>query len=419
MRLEAGERTATAIKRFSSQSIPGASLLRGLERLGWVRGELHDHGDCDFHSKPFYASNVTAVVVYDPRVYANNLAEAEPVNITDFYFVPDIKAPTNYDHYKPNPDRQRLKLGEVDPVVLSEVLKDVTFLAPKRCHDESQLKTPMGRKKDIPSSALPESLPSASPDLQRPAAEVLYAEELRRLATSDADAPRPRGWRLTPRVGPEVRPRRRRDEDRSEVRRAAELPRALRRRAGHQPRPDAHRRAGHGQELSERAAGGGHQRRLDAHHPGQRRHHRGQHQVFVELRPAAGRGADASARWCRRRCTAGCSEGKIVRFEEITRCPLEIQDMLLSILSDRVMAVPELRRRGPHRCFARAGLQRHRHGQHARPRRQRDERRPQAPLQLRDGPPDRRPGRGDGPGAARDRQAAEPRRHPDRAAARR
>ncbi|MVA80805.1 AAA domain-containing protein [Agrobacterium vitis] len=38
----------------------------------------------------------------------------------------------------------------------------------------------------------------------------------------------------------------------------------------------------------------------------------------------------------------GMAEGRIVRFEEITRCPLEVQDSLLSILSDRVMAVPEL-----------------------------------------------------------------------------
>lgn len=38
----------------------------------------------------------------------------------------------------------------------------------------------------------------------------------------------------------------------------------------------------------------------------------------------------------------GMTEGKLVRFEEITRCPLEIQDTLLSILSDRVMTIPEL-----------------------------------------------------------------------------
>jgi MoxR-like ATPase len=38
----------------------------------------------------------------------------------------------------------------------------------------------------------------------------------------------------------------------------------------------------------------------------------------------------------------GMREGRVVRFEEITRCPLEVQDALLSVLSDRVLAVPEL-----------------------------------------------------------------------------
>lgn len=38
----------------------------------------------------------------------------------------------------------------------------------------------------------------------------------------------------------------------------------------------------------------------------------------------------------------GMREGMLVRFEEITRTPQEVQDSLLSVLSDRVMAVPEL-----------------------------------------------------------------------------
>ena len=42
----------------------------------------------------------------------------------------------------------------------------------------------------------------------------------------------------------------------------------------------------------------------------------------------------------------GMTGGKLVRFEEITRCPLEIQDTLLSILSDRMMMVPELKDSG-------------------------------------------------------------------------
>ena len=38
----------------------------------------------------------------------------------------------------------------------------------------------------------------------------------------------------------------------------------------------------------------------------------------------------------------GMQHGWVVRFEEITRCPLEVQDSMLSMLSDRVLAVPEL-----------------------------------------------------------------------------
>jgi MoxR-like ATPase len=38
----------------------------------------------------------------------------------------------------------------------------------------------------------------------------------------------------------------------------------------------------------------------------------------------------------------GMKHGRVVRFEEITRCPLEVQDSLLATLSDRVLAIPEL-----------------------------------------------------------------------------
>ncbi|ABC30071.1 MoxR-like ATPase [Hahella chejuensis KCTC 2396] len=51
----------------------------------------------------------------------------------------------------------------------------------------------------------------------------------------------------------------------------------------------------------------------------------------------------------------GMQQGKLVRFEEITRCPLEIQDTLLSILSDRVLHIPELEQ-GASAVYARQGF---------------------------------------------------------------
>ncbi len=38
----------------------------------------------------------------------------------------------------------------------------------------------------------------------------------------------------------------------------------------------------------------------------------------------------------------GMKDGIITRFEEITRCPAEVQDTLISVLSDQVLMVPEL-----------------------------------------------------------------------------
>lgn len=49
---------------------------------------------------------------------------------------------------------------------------------------------------------------------------------------------------------------------------------------------------------------------------------------------------------------SGMSKGVITRFEEITRCPLEIQDSLISILSDKIMNIPEQNRV----LFANAGF---------------------------------------------------------------
>ena len=51
----------------------------------------------------------------------------------------------------------------------------------------------------------------------------------------------------------------------------------------------------------------------------------------------------------------GMSQGRVVRFEEITRCPPEVQDALLSPMSERLIMIPELE--GEYsQVFARAGF---------------------------------------------------------------
>lgn len=51
----------------------------------------------------------------------------------------------------------------------------------------------------------------------------------------------------------------------------------------------------------------------------------------------------------------GMREGIITRFEELTRCPQEVQDTLISLMSDRVMNIPEFEE-GQNLLFAAEGF---------------------------------------------------------------
>ncbi|HTS27727.1 MAG TPA: AAA family ATPase [Bryobacteraceae bacterium] len=191
-------------------------------------------------------------------------------------------------------------------------------------------------------------------DLQRPAAEILYAAELERLVLADAREPRPSGWRLTPRsvlafiLG----------DEKSGIEPKFVGSRALLERAivalatsrGLMLIGEPGTAKSYLSELLSAAISG---------------------DSTLVVQGSAGTTEDAiKYSWNYALLLAegpnerslvsgpvhrGMRDGKIVRFEEITRCPVEIQDTLLSILSERMMAIPELP--GPERTlFARAGF---------------------------------------------------------------
>jgi MoxR-like ATPase len=217
--------------------------------------------------------------------------------------------------------------------------------------------TRMARVKNTQTKAsTPESAAAAVAldTIQRPAAETLYADELERLARDDGDAPRPQGWRLTPRsvltfvLG---------DEEKGLapkfVGRRAFLERcivALATNRGLMLIGEPGTAKSYLSELLAAAVSG---------------------DSTLTIQGSAGTTEDnikyswnyalllaegpSTASLVPAPLHRGMTEGKVVRFEEITRCPLEIQDVLLSILSDRVMGIPELK--GPERTlYARAGF---------------------------------------------------------------
>jgi MoxR-like ATPase len=200
----------------------------------------------------------------------------------------------------------------------------------------------MARKRTKAEEAVP-AAESESPaaDLQRPPAEVLFAAELARLAEEDAGKPRPKGWRLTPQsvvrfvLGDEVL-----GVSPKFVGRRSFLERcvvALATNRGLMLIGEPGTAKSWLSELLTAAVSG---------------------DSTLTIQGSAGTTEDAiKYSWNYALLLAegpserslvpaplyrGMREGKVVRFEELTRCPLEMQDVLLSILSDRVMAVPEL-----------------------------------------------------------------------------
>jgi len=219
------------------------------------------------------------------------------------------------------------------------------------------------------------STPAPAPELQRPAAEVLYADELKRLAEQDANVPRPGNWQLTPlsvlkfilgnadlKIAPKF------VGSRSMLERCIV---ALATNRGLMLIGEPGTAKSYLSELIAAAIS---------------------NDSTLTIQGSAGTTEDnIKYSWNYALLLAegpterslvpaplyrGMQSGKLVRFEEITRCPLEIQDTLLSILSDRVMTIPELEDEN-RTLYAKVGF-----NVIATAKRQRNERCPQTPLQL-------------------------------------
>jgi len=88
-------------------------------------------------------------------------------------------------------------------------------------------------------------------------------------------------------------------------------------------------------------SGGGDIRVLHSHHPGHRGHDRRTHQVLLNIARVIAEGPKPD-NLIPSPTMIAMRTGGILRFEEITRCVPDVQDALVSILSDKAIAVPEL-----------------------------------------------------------------------------
>lgn len=125
--LEPGEAKLTELARFKGTKLVAPTLVFTLEKLGWIRGTAMDGGCFDEHSKQFPAADVTAVVGYEGTVAMGYIDPNETLTLANCCFVVGMRTPSGYGWKK----EKLKKLGDVSPIVLSEVLADLHLLKTK------------------------------------------------------------------------------------------------------------------------------------------------------------------------------------------------------------------------------------------------------------------------------------------------
>jgi predicted DNA-binding WGR domain protein len=123
--LQPGEEAAHEITRYAGPKINPMALVGIFDKLGWQRGHAGDGGNVHYHTKDFPTAHVQAVVEYEPGVAIGGMDYSGDQSIRRGYFIPLGEYAGWFKAEK------AVTWGEVDPVVVSEVLGTMAILASK------------------------------------------------------------------------------------------------------------------------------------------------------------------------------------------------------------------------------------------------------------------------------------------------
>ena len=132
--LTEAERTAEEITRFNDQEIKAITLSSMMEKFGWSRGQLADHGDYSCHYRYFPAANITAITGDYEHQLVDRSVDIGDDAIDGCCFAVGQYEPYDYPLSQWGRREARCKilpLAQVDPIVMSEVLRDLSAIAAK------------------------------------------------------------------------------------------------------------------------------------------------------------------------------------------------------------------------------------------------------------------------------------------------
>jgi Domain of unknown function (DUF4132) len=122
------EQYQTIVTRFKDIAVPGITLVGTFEKQGWLRGGVGNGGGCNNHAKHFQRANLIAHIQYSGGIAMWNVRDSTEIQITRCYFTP-----LNHDSSSMlgRSYQRALPLNEVNKIVFSEVMRDLTNLTQK------------------------------------------------------------------------------------------------------------------------------------------------------------------------------------------------------------------------------------------------------------------------------------------------
>jgi len=108
------EAESDCLIRFNHLPCMAIALAEGLERGGWLRDDVGQGGCYYAHHRAFPSAGLTAVVEYQPGIYITNPWETPEQHLAGCAF---YRGGTR--------EGAALRLGEVDPIVFSEVVESI------------------------------------------------------------------------------------------------------------------------------------------------------------------------------------------------------------------------------------------------------------------------------------------------------
>lgn len=115
------------IDRFAGLLVEAVIIPGTLERCNWLRESVGDGGMFCGHYKYFPGKDLTAFVSY-PGIFVGMLTESDKQQFEDIGF---YKGRVKVDSWYSRADAARAKLADIDPIVMSEVLGDLTLVMNK------------------------------------------------------------------------------------------------------------------------------------------------------------------------------------------------------------------------------------------------------------------------------------------------